>query len=101
MARRLWRWSTWKLLLVAVVFGGAEFTYFAANVSKVAHGGWLPLTVALCVFTVMATWQRGRELVTERRTAQEGPLDDFVTHVRQTRLPRVRGTAVFPHSTKE
>ncbi|MGZ6589932.1 MAG: potassium transporter Kup [Solirubrobacteraceae bacterium] len=101
VAHRLWRWSPWRLLLAAVVFGGAELTYFAANVSKVAHGGWLPLAIALCVFIVMATWQRGRELITERRTAKEGPLGDFITGLRETRVPRVRGTAVFPHPTKE
>lgn len=29
-----------------VVFGGLEVTFFAANLSKVAHGGWLPLPIA-------------------------------------------------------
>ena len=29
------------IVLVAVVFGGLELTFFAANLTKIAHGGWL------------------------------------------------------------
>ena len=29
--------------LGGVVFGGVELTFFAANLTKVVHGGWLPL----------------------------------------------------------
>ena len=39
---------------IAVAFGGVEATFLAANLSKVAHGGWLPLLIALLVFTVNA-----------------------------------------------
>ena len=101
VARVHWGWSAWKLVVVAVVIGGAEVTYFAANLTKVAHGGWLPLLIAVSVFTVMKTWERGREVVTERRTAKEGPLPEFVETIRSSEVVRVPGTAVFPHPTKE
>jgi KUP system potassium uptake protein len=101
VARAHWRWPTWKLVLAAIVFGGAEITYFAANLTKVAHGGWLPLLIAISVFTVMTTWQRGREIVTARRTAKEGSLPEFIERIRETNMVRVPGTAVFPHPTKE
>jgi KUP system potassium uptake protein len=101
VARAQWRWPAWKIVLTAVVIGGVEVTYFAANLTKVAHGGWLPLLIALSVFTVMTTWQRGREIVTDRRTAKEGPLAEFVARLRDADVMRVPGTAVFPHPTKE
>jgi KUP system potassium uptake protein len=101
VARAQWKWAVWKLVLVAVVIGGAEITYFAANLTKVAHGGWLPLLIAVSVFTTMNTWQRGREIVTERRTKKEGPLPDFIAGLRAADVVRVPGTAVFPHPTKE
>ncbi|MGX7679124.1 potassium transporter Kup [Jatrophihabitans sp. DSM 45814] len=99
VAATLWRWALWKLILAGVVFGGAEVTYFAANLTKVAHGGWLPLLVALGVFTVMMTWQRGRILITDRRTELEGPLMPFIEHLHEKKIIRVPGTAVFPHPT--
>src|SRR5262249_29759287 len=99
LAGSAWHWRPWKLVAFAVVFGGLELTFFAANLTKVVHGGWLPLVVAALVITVMLTWQRGRSIMTERRIALEGPLPDFVEKLRAASPPRVPGTAIFPHPT--
>lgn len=103
VARARWHWATWRLVLAAVVFGGTELTFFSANLTKVTHGGWLTLLIALIVFTVMMTWQRGRQIVTARRVEMEGPLADFLDaiHTNRTSVQRVPGTAVFAHPTKE
>jgi KUP system potassium uptake protein len=101
LARSAWKWPMWRLVLAAVVFGGTELTFFAANLTKVVHGGWLPLVIAVIVVTVMMTWQRGRSIITKRRNNIEGSLDEFVEKMRTTNPTRVPGTAVFPHPTKE
>jgi len=101
VARAHWRWPLWRVVLLGVVFGSVELTYFAANLTKVTHGGWLTLLIALVVFTVMMTWQRGREIVTTRRQDLEGPLSAFLAEVHATGLLRVSGTAVFPHPSKD
>jgi KUP system potassium uptake protein len=103
VARARWRWPTWRLVLVGVVFGGVELTFFSANLTKVTHGGWLTLFIALIVFTVMLTWQRGRQIVTARRAEMEGPLPDFIAAINTNQVPvtRVPGTAVFPHPNKD
>jgi KUP system potassium uptake protein len=69
--------------------------------TKITHGGWLTLLIAAIVFTVMLTWQRGREIVTARRAEMEGPLVDFIDDVHANNVLRVPGTAVFPHPTKD
>jgi KUP system potassium uptake protein len=101
VARVLWRWQPWKLALAAVAFGGVEVTFLAANLSKVAHGGWLPLLIAIVLFTVMTTWRRGREIVAANRREQEGSLNEFVEELYEKGMPRVPGTAVFPHPGKD
>jgi KUP system potassium uptake protein len=101
VARVLWRWQPWKLALAAVAFGGVELTFLAANLSKVLHGGWLPLLIAIVLFTVMTTWRRGREIVAANRRKQEGSLSEFVEELYERDLPRVSGTAVFPHPGKD
>ncbi len=101
VARVLWRWRPWQLALAAVAFGGVELTFLSANLSKVLHGGWLPLLIALIVFTVMTTWRRGREIVARNRSEQEGPLEQFVEELRDQPLNRVPGIAVFPHPGKD
>ena len=101
VARVLWQWQPWQLALGALAFGGVELTFLAANLSKVAHGGWLPLVIALLVFTVMTTWRRGREIVAANRQDQEGSLQEFVDELYDRGIPRVPGTAVFPHPGKD
>ena len=99
-AALVWRWARWKLVLAGVVFAGVELTYLGANLLKIVEGGWLPLLVALIVVTVMTTWQRGRRIITARRVEVEGPLPEFVAMLNRENVPRVPGTAVFPHPTK-
>lgn len=95
------KWSKWQVGLFLVVFGSVELSFFAANIAKVLHGGWLPLVVAMIVATVMTTWSRGRELVTARREKLEGPLTAFLDEVRDNaKILRVPGVGVFLHPNK-
>ena len=100
VARRRWHWHTWQVVLAAVAFGGVELAFFAANLTKVFSGGWLPLLIAGSVALVMTTWRKGRDITVRNRTAAEGSLEGFIEKVRKHKLLRVEGTAVFPHPTK-
>jgi KUP system potassium uptake protein len=61
------------------------------------HGAWLPLLIAIAVFTILTTWQKGRELVTRQRQHDEGPLREFIDqlHTMNPPLQRVPSIAVF------
>jgi len=92
--------------LVALGAGGlllVDLLFLAANLTKLVHGAWLPLAIGLSAFTVMTTWQRGREIVTGEREREEGSLRAFVDELHELRppLPRVPGTAVFLNRGKE
>jgi KUP system potassium uptake protein len=101
VVRPLWHWRVWHIVVAAVVFGGLELTFLAANLSKVAQGGWAPLLIALGVITVMTTWRRGRQLVRDQRERKEGSLDDFIEKINREKIPRTEGIAVFPHPGKQ
>ncbi len=77
--------------------GRADPLFVAANLTKLVHGAWLTLFIAVTAFTVMTTWQRGREIVTAKREAMEGPLREFVERLPTGTAPVqvVRGTAIF------
>ena len=81
----------------AIAFLIVDLTFFAANLPKVAHGGWFPLAIAALVFIVLTTWQRGREIVTRKRIELEGPLRDFVEEIRDPEKPinRAPRTGIF------
>jgi len=87
----------------AAVFLAVDLSFLAANLGKVVHGGWFPLAIAACVYAIMTTWSRGREIVTRKRTEKEGRLRDFVREVNAAKppLPRVPGTAVFLNANRE
>ncbi len=103
IARTQWRTPLW----LVVTGGGAllivDLMFLAANLTKLVHGAWLPLLIAVIAFTVMTTWQRGREIVTRAREQAEGPLRAFVDGLagRQPPLARVPGTAIFLNRGKE
>jgi KUP system potassium uptake protein len=97
VARLLWH-KPWRLIaLGAAVFLTVEVAFFAANLTKVAHGGWLPLAIALTIFTFLMTWRKGREIVTTNRRMAEGSLRDFIEGLDTQGFPirRVPGVGVF------
>jgi KUP system potassium uptake protein len=100
-AQAAWGWGRGRLALLGVPLAVLELIYFGANLTKVVHGGWLPLLIALIVATVMLTWQRGQTLVTDRRTEMEGPLEPFIDWLHGDPVDRVPGTAVFMHPGKQ
>jgi KUP system potassium uptake protein len=97
IARRTWRVPAWILWIGALLLVAFDLLFFAANLTKFVHGAWLPLAIALAVFTIMMTWSRGRRIVTARRLDAEGSLTEFVRelHDREEPVERVPGTAIF------
>jgi len=99
-------------------FFGFGSMYFLVRYLRDAKRGWLaasgaflfltilssydywffaPLLIALIAFTVMATWQKGREIVIAKRQSSEGSLTDFIEHLRRKAgsIANVPGTAIF------
>lgn len=91
---RLRGWPVWRATLAFFPFVVVEGAFGAANLMKVAHGGWAPLLIAGGVIFLMWTWMRGTGLVSR---AEQGDVSmtDFVAMV-ATRPPlRARGAAVY------
>ncbi|RKQ94015.1 KUP system potassium uptake protein [Solirubrobacter pauli] len=103
VVRALWGRPLGLVIAGATAFLVVDLTFFAANLTKILHGGWFPLAIALAVFGVLTTWQRGREIVSHRRIEEEGPLRAFVEEVRELDPPvaRAPGTAVFLNANPE
>ena len=115
IARIRWGVPLWLIFLGGGALLTVDLLFFAANLTKLLHGAWLPLLIGLIGFTVMTTWRRGRELVFAARekaaeqargrlkspptpgSEQLGPLRDFVRDLAERRpvLPRLPGTAVY------
>ena len=102
LARQNWHKPLWLVTIGAGALLTVDLLFLTANVTKITHGAWLPLAIAVIAFTVLTTWQRGRAIVTARREQAEGPLRAFVDDLPRHKPPvtRVAGTAVFMNRNK-
>jgi KUP system potassium uptake protein len=96
--RRRWKWRRWVALLLCGTFLTVDLSFFGANLLKVAHGGWFPLTVALLVFTLMTTWKTGRRVLADRLRRSTVPLRPFLHGLAVEPVVRVPGISVFMYS---
>ncbi|MBM2622013.1 potassium transporter Kup [Actinoplanes sp. LDG1-06] len=102
-ARVRWHAPKWLVIIGGGLLLATDLLFVSANLTKLVHGAWLPLLIGLIAFTVMTTWQRGRQIVTAERDKAEGSLQEFVDHMqnRTPALTRVPGTAIFLNRGKQ
>jgi KUP system potassium uptake protein len=92
---RNWKWHPAVVALFGVVYLIIDGGFFAANVSKLFQGGWVPAAVALSVAVIMASWMSGRRRLAEKTRRDEVPLQFLVDNLSKKRPTLVPGTAVF------
>jgi len=95
VAQERFGWSRLK----AFAFGGmllsVDLAFLVANLTKIPHGGWLPLVIGGVLFLLMTTWRKGRQIVTSQLQSGALPLELVIEDVERRHLHRVPGTAVF------
>jgi KUP system potassium uptake protein len=99
LVRYGWGWGYHKAIPLTLLFFIPEMFFVSANAVKIEHGGWVPLAIGTVIFTIMVTWKRGREILSERFREQLLPLLDFYDLIAVERPARVPGTAVFMTGT--
>jgi len=101
LARTHWQWSVLRAGALSGVFLIIDLAFFFANTLKIMQGGWVPLAIALGIFTLMTTWQRGRMIVRDLLRDASIPLDTLLKDLgtenpdKRFKPARVPGTAVF------
>lgn len=90
-----WQWHPVTAGLVTVLFLTVDVVFFGANMMKIGSGGWFPLAAGGIIFTMMATWRRGKEILTQRYEEVMEPLGNFLLRIAANPPLRVPGTAVF------
>ena len=93
--REIWRWSLAASAALAGVFVVIDAGFFAANSTKIAEGGYVPLLLAAVVYSIMLIWHRGTVAVAERLAETPISVSDFLADLKARGVPRVPGTAVF------
>jgi KUP system potassium uptake protein len=91
----VWRWNPFFIALVIGSFMAVDLAFLAANLLKVAEGGWFPLMIGAFCFLLLMTWFQGRRILRNKAIQSGIPLESFVESITAHPPYRVPGTAVF------
>jgi KUP system potassium uptake protein len=93
--RYRWRLPLALCLAATGFFLVIDILLFSSTALKLLHGGWFPLLLGAVLLTLMLTWKRGRELVSENQEKHAIALDAFMDSLFVAPPVRVPGTALF------
>jgi KUP system potassium uptake protein len=93
--RVLWRWPAWAAIGIFSLFICVDTAFFAANLTKIADGGWIPLLFGALIFTVMTTWRAGLDAMHRRQERDAVTIAQFARQLRERKIARVPGRAIF------
>ncbi|MDO8988344.1 MAG: potassium transporter Kup [Sideroxyarcus sp.] len=82
------------VLSALLLFLMLELMFFGSNLTKLFHGGWMPLVFGLFLFVMLSTWKQGSVLIAAQRRKLDIPMDLFISST-HSEIPRVQGTAVY------
>lgn len=96
VARWAWGWEWWQAIGMSTFFLIIDIPFFIGNVVKIGSGGWFPLVLGACTFSIMSTWKKGRAHLADRLKQGFVPMESFIReNIEQAKAVRVPGTAVF------
>ncbi len=95
--RTLWQRSFLYVALATIVFLSVDLVFVTANLSKILHGGWFPISLAILILVFISTWRKGQQIVNKKQRALEGPLQAYIDkiHASKPGLIRVPGHAIY------
>jgi len=96
-----WGYPLALCILSTGFFAVVDLTFFSATLLKIHDGGWFPLVIGAGIFSIMATWRRGRDILIERLRSTSVPLEPFLQSLFVDPPQRVPGTAVFLTATPD
>ncbi len=95
VARERFGWPVWKVASLGTLLLVVDLAFMLSNLTKITHGGWFPLIVAVLIFILMSTWKRGRRIVTAVLREGTLPMELFIKELSRRPPLRVPGVAVF------
>ena len=90
-----WGYPLPVALAATAVFLALDTLLVVSCSLKFFQGGWFPLVLGLVIFTVMATWRRGRELLIDNIRHDDPELLPFITALSADVVHRVPRTAIY------
>lgn len=93
LLQKRWKWPAFEWVPLIALFLVWELAFLIGNASKFISGGWVPFVMALALFTLFTTWNRGRRRMMSSLGEHVMPVNQFMREVKEPTV--VSGTAFF------
>jgi len=90
-----WKWPAACAGVLLVLMLIIDVPLFAANLTKLFSGGWLPVTLAFAIMGLMLIWSSERQRLKRRLKDDPDRLLALVKSLEASPPSRVEGTAIF------
>ena len=95
VARRYWKWSRLRAGTLFGFFMLLDAGFLGANSIKLLEGGWVPLSVGVLMFGVMATWRWGRKITYAAYSSRHAMSLDELVQIHRTSAHLIDRTAIL------
>ena len=93
LLQKRWNWPAYEWIPLIALFLVWELAFLVGNSSKFISGGWVPFAMAMALFALFTTWNRGRRRMMTSISQHTMPVDQFLSEVKAPTV--VSGTAFF------
>ena len=99
LIRRRFKWPLIATVPLVALFILIDGTFLTGNLPKLLEGGYVPVLIALVMFTMFTTWVAGRRRLAIAMSKLAVPVAEFVREVEDAPASLADGTAIFltPH----
>jgi KUP system potassium uptake protein len=88
IARERFGWTPLQVGSFVTFFLFIDLALFTANLLKVPTGGWVPIVIAIAVFTLMTTWKRGRAHLRSILAERSLPISELIDSLEHSKIAR-------------
>ncbi|CAM4490913.1 MAG: Low affinity potassium transport system protein kup [Legionella sp.] len=92
----IWRWSKIKTVIIFGSFLLVDFAFLGSNAHKFLTGGWVPVTLAFILATIMYTWKYGLEYLRSNVYMNKEDISGILKQLQYKNLNQLHNlTAIF------
>ncbi len=95
VVRHSWNYPLPVALAATGVFLTLDGLLVIACSLKFMQGGWFPIVLGIAIFTIMATWKRGRDLLLSHIRKDDPELLPFIKSLSTDTVHKVPRTAIY------
>jgi KUP system potassium uptake protein len=65
IALHRWKWNKLSVIAFVLIIGTLDAVFFLSSVTKILHGAWVPLLIAIGVVYLMWVWRKGQNVLSQ------------------------------------